>query len=260
MRKELAQGKRTLSVNPETALLIEESGGWRELAAAAAENRLPQSAGAVVPGVMQEAFAEMFGRLVLGDDSLWHEGTHPDMINAGCISTPPGIDECRRLQSELALHPLAAERRLAVIWNAAKLSAESSNSLLKLTEEPPMHGNIMFISDEDKFIPTIKSRIWLIHIDLPEEMLQPRPMPEGNGEWAGWMENAKKSSPEILLLEMQSWERDLIQKNDYRKAAEIDFLVRIMEQKRLSVPLIEDTVFALFKEGVPDEQIFGGLW
>lgn len=247
-------------MNPETAHLIESSAGWREFSAAAAENRLPQSAGAVVPRVMQEAFAEMFGRLVLGDDDLWHDGMHPDMINAGDISSPPVIDECRRLQGELALHPLSAKRRLAVVWNASKLSAESSNSLLKITEEPPLHGNIIFISDEDKFLPTIKSRIWLIHIDLPEEMMQPKAMPEGYDEWASWMEKTKKSSPEILFLEMQSWERAFIQKNDYRKAAEIDFLVRIMEQKHLSVPLIEDIVFALFKEEVPDEQIFGGLW
>ncbi|MBQ9881119.1 MAG: hypothetical protein IJM42_00680 [Synergistes sp.] len=260
MRQELAQGEGTLSVNPETAVLIEASGGWRELTAAAEENRMPQSVGAVVPRVMQETFAEMFGRMVLGDDNLWQDGRHPDMINAGDISSPPVIDECRRLQSELALHPLSAKRRLAVVWNAAKLSAESSNSLLKITEEPPAHGIILFISDEDKFIPTIKSRIWLIHVDLPEEMMQPKAMPEGHDEWAAWMENARKSSPEILLLEMQSWERTLVQKNDYKRAAEIDFLVRIIEQKHLSVPLIEDIVFALFKEGVPDEQIFGGLW
>ena len=247
-------------MNPETAHLIESSAGWRELSAAAAENRLPQSAGAVIPRVMQETFAEMFGRLVLGDGELWHDGKHPDMIYAGKITSAPPIDECRRLQGELALHPLSAKRRLAVVWNASNLSAESSNSLLKITEEPPLHGNILFISDEDKLLPTIKSRIWLVHIDLPEEMMQPKAMPEGYDEWASWMEKAKKSSPEILLLEMQSWERALIRKNDYGKAAEIDFLVRIMEQKHISVPLIEDTVFALFKEEVPDEQIFGGLW
>ena len=202
----------------------------------------------------------MYGRLVLGDDNLWREGRHPDMISAGDVATPPNIDDCRRLQGELALHPLSARRRLAVVWMAARLSAEASNSLLKITEEPPAHGNILFISEEDNFIPTIKSRIWLVHVELPEEMSKAQPMPRSNEEWARWMDVGRKPSPEILYLEMQAWARDFAQKNDYKKAAEIDFLVRIMEQRRLSVPLIEDLVFALFKEEVPNEQIFGGLW
>ena len=247
-------------MNAETSALIEASGGWRELSAAAEGGRLPQSAGVVIPRVMQETFAEMYGRLVLGDDNLWREGRHPDMISAGDAATPPNIDDCRRLQGELALHPLSARRRLAVVWMAARLSAEASNSLLKITEEPPAHGNILFISEEDNFIPTIKSRIWLVHVELPEEMSKAQPMPRSNEEWARWMDVGRKPSPEILYLEMQAWARDFAQKNDYKKAAEIDFLVRIMEQRRLSVPLIEDLVFALFKEEVPNEQIFGGLW
>lgn len=247
-------------MNAETSALIEASGGWRELSAAAEGGRLPQSSGVVIPRVMQETFAEMYGRLVLGDDNLWREGRHPDMISAGDVATPPNIDDCRRLQGELALHPLSARRRLAVLWMAARLSAEASNSLLKITEEPPAHGNILFISEEDNFIPTIKSRIWLVHVELPEEMSKAQPMPRSNEEWARWMDVGRKPSPEILYLEMQAWARDFAQKNDYKKAAEIDFLVRIMEQRRLSVPLIEDLVFALFKEEVPNEQIFGGLW
>lgn len=246
-------------MNAETSALIEASGGWRELSAAEG-GRLPQSAGVVIPRVMQETFAEMYGRLVLGDDNLWREGRHPDMISAGDVATPPNIDDCRRLQGELALHPLSARRRLAVVWMAARLSAEASNSLLKITEEPPAHGNILFISEEDNFIPTIKSRIWLVHVELPEEMSKAQPMPRSNEEWARWMDVGRKPSPEILYLEMQAWARDFAQKNDYKKAAEIDFLVRIMEQRRLSVPVIEDLVFALFKEEVPNEQIFGGLW
>ncbi|KEJ91382.1 hypothetical protein [Synergistes jonesii] len=247
-------------MNAETSALIEASGGWRELSAAAEGGRLPQSAGVVIPRVMQETFAEMYGRLVLGDDNLWREGRHPDMISAGDVATPPNIDDCRRLQGELALHPLSARRRLAVVWMAARLSTEASNSLLKITEEPPAHGNILFISEEDNFIPTIKSRIWLVHVELPEEMSKAQPMPRSNEEWARWMDVGRKPSPEILYLEMQAWARDFVQKNDYKKAAEIDFLVRIMEQRRLSVPVIEDLAFALFKEEVPNEQIFGGLW
>ncbi|MCD7877260.1 hypothetical protein [Cloacibacillus porcorum] len=247
-------------MNQETVALIESSQGWRELANAAASGRTPQSVGVTIPHVMQETFAEMYGRLVLKDDSLWNDGKHPDMINAGTLAAPPSIDECRRLQGELALHPLSSQRRLAVVWMAGKLSVEASNSLLKITEEPPEHGNILFMSEEDSLIPTIKSRIWSIHIDLPEEILKSHPMPADMMEWAQWMDSGRKPSPEILYLEMQGWVRDFVDKNDYIKASELDSLIRLMEQRRLSVPVIQDLVFALFKEEVPNEQILGNLW
>ena len=44
------------------------------------------------------------------------------------------------------------------------------------------------------------------------------------------------------------------------KAAEMESLIRLMEQKRLSVPMIQDLVFAVLKEGTPYGQIFGDIW
>ena len=225
-------------MNAETVALIEESQGWRELALAAEAGRLPQSVGVSLPSVMHGAFAEMYGRLVLGDDGLWTEGAHPDMISAGG----------------------AAKRRLAVVWSADKLAAEASNSLLKITEEPPVHGCILFISEENNLIPTIKSRIWSVHIDLPEEMTKPAPAPRDAREWARWMDAGRKPSPEILFLEMQGWARDFAGRGDYMRASELDTLIRIMEQRRLPVSMIQDAAFAVLKEGVPYEKILGGLW
>ena len=74
------------------------------------------------------------------------------------------------------------------------------------------------------------------------------------------MDSNRKLSPEIFYLEMQGWARGLAEKNDYIKASELDSLIRLMEQRRLSVPVIQDLVFALFKEEVPHEQILGNLW
>ena len=234
-------------MNAETVALIEESQGWRELALAAEAGRLPQSVGVSLPSVMHGAFAEMYGRLVLGDDGLWTEGAHPDMIGAGGANAAPTIEECRRLQGELALHPLSAKR--------------ASNSLLKITEEPPVHGCILFISEENNLIPTIKSRIWSVHIDLPEEMTKPAPAPRDAREWARWMDAGRKPSPEILFLEMQGWARDFAGRGDYMRASELDTLIRIMEQRRLPVSMIQDAAFAVLKkEGVPYEKILGGLW
>lgn len=247
-------------MNAETAALIENSQGWRELSAAAEAGRLPQSVGVSLPSVMHEAFVEMYGRLVLGDDGLWTDGAHPDMISAGSRTAAPTIEECRRLQGELALHPLSAQRRLAVVWTADKLAIEASNSLLKITEEPPAHGSILFVSEENNLIPTIKSRIWSVHIDLPEEMTKAVPAPRGAAEWARWMDSSRKPSPEILFLEMQGWARDFASKGDYARASGLDSLIRIMEQRRLPASMIQDVAFAVLKEEVPYEKILGGLW
>ena len=247
-------------MNAETVALIENSQGWCELALAAEAGRLPQSVGVSLPSVMHAVFAEMYGRLVLGDDGLWADGAHPDMISAGSADSAPTIEECRRLQGELALHPLSAKRRLAVVWSADKLAAEASNSLLKITEEPPAHGCILFISEENNLIPTIKSRIWSVHIDLPEEITKPAPAPRSVQEWARWMDSGRKPSPEILFLEMQGWARDFAGRGDYMRASELDTLIRIMEQRRLPVSMIQDAAFAVLKEGVPYEKILGGLW
>lgn len=245
-------------MNEANSALIESSQGWGELINASNAEQMPQSVGVTLPRVMWETFIEMYGTLVLGDTV--NEDGHPDMIRAGTPTAPPSMDECRKLQSELALHPLSARVRLAVILSADALSREASNSLLKITEEPPAHGSILFISEEDNLIPTIRSRIWSIHIDLPEELAEPRPMPQTLREWAAWMDVGRKPTPEILLLEMQGWAADLVRKNDFKKAAKLDSIIRLAGSRRLSVAVIEDIAFALFREEVPDEQILGSIW
>ena len=247
-------------MNAETVALIEKSKAWQELSLAADAGRLPQSVAVSLPSVMHAAFAEMYGRLLLGDDSLWMDGSHPDLISAGTQTAAPTIEDCRRLQGELALHPVAANRRLAVVWTADKLAIEAANSLLKITEEPPVHGSILFLLEENNLIPTIKSRVWSVHIDLPEEIIKGSPAPANVVEWARWMNSGRKLSPEILFLEMQGWARDFVRKGDYIRASELDSLMRIMEQRRLSAAMIQDAVFAVLKEDVSYEKILGGLW
>ena len=44
------------------------------------------------------------------------------------------------------------------------------------------------------------------------------------------------------------------------KAANMESIVRVMEQKRLSAPMVQDIAFTVIKEGTPYEQIFGDLW
>lgn len=240
--------------------ILDNSNGWKELLAAVEMGQCPQSVAAVVPTAIQQKFAERYGKLILGESSVWKDGAHPDLVYAGEYMTPPSIDDCRSLQGELGLHPLVSNKRLAVIWKADKLSLEASNSLLKITEEPPKYGCLIYISEEDKLIPTIKSRVWSINIDIPEELVLPRPHPKSPEEWAAWLEESKKSSSELIYLEIESWIKYLTERGDYVKAADLESLIRFMGQKRLSIPMVQDLTFAVLREGVPFEQIFSSLW
>lgn len=240
--------------------LLEASQGWKDVVETVRMKRCPQSVAVTAPEIIQKIFVENYGRLILGDDAGWENGSHPDMVEAGEQLVQPTIDECRTLQGELALHPLISDRRLAVIWAADKLSIEASNSLLKLTEEPPEHGCILFVSEEDKLIPTIKSRVWSVHIEIHVELAQAKPHPNSTKEWAEWIAAGKKKDSKILYFEIEGWVRDLTEKEDFRKAANLDSLIRIMESKRLSVPMIQDLTLMVVKEGIPCEQIFSNIW
>ena len=97
-------------------------------------------------------------------------GTHPDLLN---ISKPEGKRELpielivgaaeRRgregLCHELAMRPMSARRRIAIIDDAQTMNAASANALLKTLEEPPP-GSILFLltPSADAMLPTIRSR------------------------------------------------------------------------------------------------------
>lgn len=97
-------------------------------------------------------------------------GNHPDFLSVGLpegkrilpISLLVGDDNARGrsgLCYEIAMAPMSASRRVAVINDAEAMSEEAVNSLLKTLEEPPV-GSILFliVPDLDQILPTIRSR------------------------------------------------------------------------------------------------------
>lgn len=91
------------------------------------------------------------------------EHRHPDLF----IIKPDGqaikIEQMRRLQSEIALAPYLADKRVVIIDQADKLNVQSANSLLKTLEEPS--GDVVFIlvaSNRQMLLDTILSRCVLV--------------------------------------------------------------------------------------------------
>ena len=82
------------------------------------------------------------------------------MRKAGTGDKPPVIGDpakanyegsCRWLIENFALMPMESKRRFAVVRCADKLNVQAANSLLKLAEEPPNHGVILFLMEDGRF-------------------------------------------------------------------------------------------------------------
>ena len=58
------------------------------------------------------------------------------------------IEYIRQLQKEINLKPYAGEKKVFIIDNAHRLTAEASNALLKILEEPPPESLIILISSK----------------------------------------------------------------------------------------------------------------
>lgn len=91
------------------------------------------------------------------------ENRHPDLF----VISPDGqaikIEQIRRLQSEVALAPYLADKRVVIIDQADKMNVQSANSLLKTLEEPT--GDVVFILIADNrqmLLDTILSRCALV--------------------------------------------------------------------------------------------------
>jgi DNA polymerase III subunit delta' len=77
------------------------------------------------------------------------------------------IDKIKEAQRELFLFPYRGKYRVLVIDNAHKLNESSQNALLKILEEPNKTSVIILVThEEDKIIPTIRSRCQKIQFNL----------------------------------------------------------------------------------------------
>lgn len=106
-------------------------------------------------------------------------GQNPDLIilaprveeKDGITKTSEiSIKETRELQRQLSLFPYSAKRKIAIIDEAAAMSGEAANAILKTLEEPSGHSLIILVSANwQAILPTIISRCQLIKFSLVPE-------------------------------------------------------------------------------------------
>jgi DNA polymerase III subunit delta' len=106
---------------------------------------------------------------------LTASGGYPDVHLVGLREGRQKISirDIQELQSELARRPSEGKRRVALIVNAERLSAEAENCLLKTLEEPPPHALIVLTAEEaDVLLPTTVSRCRQIRLKpVPAETI-----------------------------------------------------------------------------------------
>src|SRR5205823_13403059 len=88
-------------------------------------------------------------------------GTHPDLrtVERDAERRDIRIEQVRELARWLALQPLMAHRKVAIIDGAHCLSEPAQNALLKTLEEPPPSAVLLLTAAAAALLlPTVRSR------------------------------------------------------------------------------------------------------
>lgn len=96
---------------------------------------------------------------------------HPDILyfKAG---EKLGIAQARRIKEHFSLKPYSAKGRTVIIEDAAQMTDEAQNALLKTIEELPEDALFILASASDaNFLPTILSRCQIIYLSDSESII-----------------------------------------------------------------------------------------
>ena len=130
-----------------------------------------------VEGIGKKMIAKEFAKMILCTDENkycnrckscieFDTNNNPDFK----IIEPDGnslkIEQIREFQSKVVEKPIISNRKVYIINDSDKMTAEAQNCLLKTLEEPPEFVTIILIGqNENSFLSTIKSRCMILHFD-----------------------------------------------------------------------------------------------
>src|SRR5579862_4437376 len=129
------------------------------LSRAHAQNRLAHAYLLAGPrGSGKRQLAANLARLVTESDAGLG---HPDVHTAEPESKSRRlrIEQTRALEKELQMRSMMGKRKVAILFEADRMTAEAANGFLKTLEEPPNHSLLLLTSDQPESLPeTILSR------------------------------------------------------------------------------------------------------
>ena len=214
---------------------------WQEILR---EPDIPHCRAISAPSKWHQEITQTLAQKILGS----FRPNHPDLLIIGTIDTAPNISVCRQLIEDIALKPLEASLRLAVIMRADKLLLPAANSLLKLAEEPPSHAGLLFLMEDGRlFLPTLRSRS-RFSVIIDDQSTEARPFPQSNTDWVKWLAASRKSDADTITLELEAWANYAGSVQNFVMAGKIERLRLIAGRKNLSVPMLCDLILLTLRE------------
>ena len=118
------------------------------------------------PNIGKASFASGLARF-LETRAFEHGNSVAPLIDVrivGASTGTIGVDVVREVKQFLSQTPLVSSRRTAIIDNAHMLTGEAQSSALKMAEEPPSHGLIIFVTHSmHAFFPPLLSRLHKVY-------------------------------------------------------------------------------------------------
>jgi DNA polymerase-3 subunit delta' len=154
-------------------------------------------------------------------------GNHPDLHRIGTQGAGEQIrlPQVQDLVSELALLPMEARLRVAIIESAHRLNPDAQNALLKTLEEPVGAACIVLCADDPATIlPTVASRsarlrLGPVAIEAIAELLRDEGL--ADAARAGTLARAAAGSPGLALALARTPEALLVRERIVRQLADL---------------------------------------
>ncbi len=245
--------------------ILENNIHWQELNDVIVRGSIPGSIGIEIKSELQEKTMRFLAHRILCENGAacgkchscraWVEDDHPDLLIAGEPDAPASVDECRKKAGELSLSPVCAPVRLLVFYSPEKMSLGGVNSLLKITEEPPPKGHILYMMDRARILPTLRSRLWMISFHL-EENAKPLQPPSSQEEWLQWLSENEKNDAQTWHSKAHAYAAWLCQAGDLNRAASLRQLAEAALSSHLSGAMWSGLLFLLLREEYPFENVF----
>lgn len=249
--------------------LLQNDEHWLELLRFIQSGSVPGSTGVVIHVPWQRETALSLAHRILCERGTacgecrscrsWVEDEHPDLLTAGEPDVPASVEECRAQASDLSLSPVIAPVRLLVFYAPEKMSPGAVNSLLKITEEPPPRGHLLYMMNKADILPTLRSRLWMLSFNL-EEKIAPLDPPSNSSEWLEWLRaNNKKDAPDWYAM-AHGYAARLCAEGRLQRAGMLRQLAETAMTTHLSSAMWSDLLFLFLREEYSFENVFDDFW
>ena len=102
-------------------------------------------------------------------ETLVEARTHPDLLTLATEGVLITIGQARAVVQRASLAPSTARHRVVVVEDADRMAERTSNALLKALEEPPPETVwILCAPSEADLLPTIRSRVRTVNLQVPD--------------------------------------------------------------------------------------------